>query len=268
METMSLGYALLAVQRSLLGEVTPELRAVVVDINRDEEVLFIRCYYDKEVSEKQIDLWQCAMMESDVGTCMLDGEVKRLDYPQEIPLRGQYAYYRKEPVPLVPVKKQVVVQVQREWVDFPEKIGVFVSPIPDDRMETQRGVRHNTKSRCCIVPGIPSTFTIDAFPLAYAMLSMQKALIRIIVKELIAIVVDLINETLYVRFYYEGKVSCEIIEDWEYAMTQAWADLGPEYILDGKIEQMIFPTPIPSRGRLAYNRKEEQRDIPCWPITA
>jgi hypothetical protein len=51
-------------------------------------------------SEKLIDLWQCAITEASVALgpdCVLDDGVERLDYPKKIPLRGRYAYLRKEP---------------------------------------------------------------------------------------------------------------------------------------------------------------------------
>jgi hypothetical protein len=268
METMSLGYALLAVQAALLGVVTPALRAVVVDLNQEDELLFIRFYYHGSVSEKLIDLWQCAMGESDVGACMLDGSVERMDYPQEIPFRGRYAYRRKEPVlPDVANPSNVIVQVQRELVDFQEIIGIFVSPVLDARVETQWGIIHYAKDGCHIVPAKSQAYTIDIVPLAYAMLSMQRALLGIVTKELITVIVNVSHEWLYIRFYYEGAVSCDVLEEWECAMTETWADLGSEYVLDGKIEQIAYPTPIPFHGRHAYRRKEKYRDA-HWPIVS
>jgi hypothetical protein len=95
----SIEYALLAVQRALLDTITPELRAVVVDFSQKNKSLYIRFYYDRKVSEKLIDLWQCAITEASAAfnaDYSLDDGVERLDYPQKIPLRGQYAYLRKE----------------------------------------------------------------------------------------------------------------------------------------------------------------------------
>lgn len=91
--------ALLATQKALLDVVTPELRAVIVDLDNNNHVFYIRFYYDGEVSEKLVDLWQCAITEASAGLdpdYTLDDGVKRVDYPQKIPFRGRYAYSRKE----------------------------------------------------------------------------------------------------------------------------------------------------------------------------
>jgi len=99
MTVKSMGYVLLAVQSALVGMVTPELRAVVVDFCQEEQLLYIRFYYDGQVSEELIKLWKCAISAAHANLrldCRLDGEVERVDYPQEPPFRGRYAYFRKE----------------------------------------------------------------------------------------------------------------------------------------------------------------------------
>ncbi len=99
METFSIAYALLSVQRALLEAVTPELRAVVVDVCEEENLFYVHFYYHGAVDEKLIDLWECAITESsaDFGPdSILDAGIERLDYPQKIPFRGRYAYLRHE----------------------------------------------------------------------------------------------------------------------------------------------------------------------------
>jgi hypothetical protein len=94
-----LGNALLCTQRALLRAVTPQLRAVVVDLDNDEIVFYIRFYYDREVSDEEIDLWQCAITEASAGLDPiydLDNDIIRLDFPEKIPAKGRYAYLRKE----------------------------------------------------------------------------------------------------------------------------------------------------------------------------
>src|SRR5579863_9053632 len=126
LKVFSIGYALLSVQRALLDAVTPELRAVVVDVCKESDWLYIRCYYDGDVSEKLIDLWECAITEAsaDFGPdCVLDDGVERLDYPEKIPLRGRYAYLRKESS-VFAIKKmsRSSANVTREIVDFQKKV--------------------------------------------------------------------------------------------------------------------------------------------------
>ena len=99
MEIFSMGYALLAMQGALLQAVTPELRAVVVDVDKDKQLLYIHFYYDGQVSEELIELWWCTITEASAdldADCLLDAAVERLDYPTKIPFRGRYAYLRKE----------------------------------------------------------------------------------------------------------------------------------------------------------------------------
>src|SRR5262249_28787185 len=96
---MEIALALLSTQSALLQNVTPELRAVIVDIDEEEKIFYIRFYYDGPVSEDIIELWQCAITEASAGidpNYGLDEGVERLDYPAKIPFRGRCAYLRKE----------------------------------------------------------------------------------------------------------------------------------------------------------------------------
>lgn len=96
---MSVGYALLSMQHALLGKVTPELRAVVIDFEKeDHPLLYVRFYYDGEIPQTLCDLWNFSIeaAKSDFGNCLLDAAVERIDFPQSYPFRGRYAYLRKE----------------------------------------------------------------------------------------------------------------------------------------------------------------------------
>ncbi len=96
---MSIGYALLAVQHAMLGVVTPDLRAVVVDFDKEEPLLYIRFYYSGKVSDKMVSLWESTIKEASVNFgsgCPLDSNVERIDYPGTFPFRGRFAYVRKE----------------------------------------------------------------------------------------------------------------------------------------------------------------------------
>lgn len=220
MDTFSIGYALLAVQSALLEVIVPELRAVVVDLSNETQILYIRFYYDGEVSEKLIDLWECAITEAsaDLGPdCGVDDGVERLDYPKEVPPRGRYAYLRKEP--LLPSSDKLLAE---------------------------------------IIPARPPSHKIEIFPVAYALLAVQRALIGKVTPQLRAIVVDVPKEKnlLYVHLYYDGEVGEEIIDLWESSVTEVSADLGLGYVLDVGVDRLDYPQRMPFRGRLAYLRKE------------
>jgi hypothetical protein len=262
MEIISIGYALLAVQSALLREVTPELRAVMVDICEESELFYIRFYYDGEVSEKQIDFWECAITEASAGLgpdCGLDGQVERLDYPEKIPFRGRYAYLRKEvnllPNPFLAGLSPII---QREIVDFKENIGFFVSPVDTERVPTSWGVIHYAPDGCHIIPAKSEKYKISIFPLAYALLALQRGMLGVVTPELRSVIADIDqeNQLLYIRFFYDGDVPYENIDEWECAISESIADLGPEYSLDAKVERIDYPKEMPFRGRYAYFRKE------------
>ncbi len=215
METFSIEYALLSVQSALLNVVTPELRAVVVDVCKENTLLYIRFYYDGKCSEELIDLWQCSITEAsaDFGPdTVLDDGVERLDYPKPIPCRGRCAYRRKE---------------TDVWDIYP-----------------------NANSSACL--------GIEVYSVAYALLEVQKALLDVITAELRAVVVDVCKEErlLYIHIYYDGEVSKDLIDLWQYAIVKASADFGPDCVLDVGIERLDGSQKFPFRGRLAYWSKE------------
>ncbi len=261
MEIFSVEYALLAVQNALLDVVTPELRAVIVDICKEADQFYLHFYYDGEVSEKLIDLWQCATTEAsaDLGPdCLLDDGVERLDYPQEIPIRGRYAYLRREPnQPARWYSSKTSIFIKREIVDFKEKIGIFVNPVSLEIVDTSWGVIHYGKDGSHIIPAKPTSYNIEIFPLAYVLLSIQRAILGTVTPELRAIVADVdeANKMLYIRFYYDGDFSTQVLDEWECVMTEITADCT-DYALDEGIEKLPYPQKISFRGRYAYLRKE------------
>ena len=128
-----------------------------------------------------------------------------------------------------------------------------------------------------IVPARPNTYTI-AFPQAYALLSMQRALLGIVTPELSAVIVDVdqsdSHNLLYLRFYYEENISTQTFDEWESAITECIADMGPNYLVDAAIEGLPWSQDIPVRGDYAYltERKEmalrqhRQKRIRSWKL--
>jgi hypothetical protein len=98
MERFSAEYVLLAIQSALLGEVTPALRAVFVDVDSEQETFYSCFYQDGEMTEQRIEALECVVTEAsaDLGHCLIERRITRLDYPQLIPIRGYCAYMRRE----------------------------------------------------------------------------------------------------------------------------------------------------------------------------
>lgn len=97
-EFSELEYALICMQNALLGAIVPELRAVTVDIDVETKTLFYFFFYDGEISDKLFDLASVASAEASahMSAYFVDDNIIRLDFPQKIPVRGSYAYLRKE----------------------------------------------------------------------------------------------------------------------------------------------------------------------------
>jgi hypothetical protein len=262
-EIFSIGYALLSVQSALLQVVTPELRAVVVDICKEDWLFYIHFYYEGEASEKLIDLWECAITEASAALgpdCVLNAGVARLDYPQQIPLHGRFAYLREEPISLTGGLPGVASIISNEIIDFRDKVGVFISPVSEEKLDTTWGIVHTANGRRSIVPAKPPEYKIAIFPLAYALLALQRALLGVVTPDLRAVIADIRQEErlLYIRFYYDQDVSRETLEKWEYAITKSIADVGSDYLTDASIEKLVYPQTIPFCGRYAYLRKEDR----------
>ena len=269
METFSLGYALLSTQGALLDAITPSLRAVVVDVCKDSQWLYLHFYYDGEASEKEIDLWQCAITEASAHLgpdCDLDNEVTRWDYPKVIPSRGRYAYFRKEsslPLPMMGSENSSSI-ISREIAPLKKEIDRFIDPISGETINTSWGVIHHTIEEDHLIPLKPPTYPIDTFPIAYALLAVQHAFLQKITPELRAIVVDVNqeNKLLYIHCYYHGEVPTSLLGLWELGLTEASAALGSDYTWDLGAHRLDTPQPIPFRGRYAHLRYEGEHSCP------
>ncbi|MES2345803.1 MAG: hypothetical protein V4494_07700 [Chlamydiota bacterium] len=89
--------AILSLNRGLLGEVAPSLRAA--KIKWDDEMIYLYFYYDGEISEEDRESAECVATEviadfSDYNK--LDVNIIRWDYPQTIPMIGETVYLRRD----------------------------------------------------------------------------------------------------------------------------------------------------------------------------
>ncbi len=97
--SIDIAYALLATQRALLGEVTPNLRAVSIDLQPNSKSGKICFYYHGKISEDDYDIVTCAITEITAAFPIgynFEENIERLDSPTKIQVKGRLAYLRKE----------------------------------------------------------------------------------------------------------------------------------------------------------------------------
>jgi hypothetical protein len=91
---------LLSLQNALGGSVTPQLRAVTVDIDMKNHELLPCFFYDGEITEEISDLYSVLLTEIDTNTAenyFCREKILKLASPEKIPIRGKLAYLRYEP---------------------------------------------------------------------------------------------------------------------------------------------------------------------------
>lgn len=94
-------YTLLSLQGALINAVTPQLRAVMVDIDPVNHEWLPCFFYDGELTEELLMLTSCILVEVETNTVKryyCRETILRLDFPEKIPIRGKLAFLRKEPI--------------------------------------------------------------------------------------------------------------------------------------------------------------------------
>jgi hypothetical protein len=93
-------------------------------------------------------------------------------------------------------------------------------------------------------------------PLAYAKLSLQRALLGAVTPTLRAVSVDVDEKAkkLFISFFYDGEITDDIFDIASTAIAEV--DVPGYYELDECFERLDFPEKIPVRGQLVYLRKE------------
>lgn len=250
--------ALLSIQGALLDAVTPELRAVIINTSEDRSLLYIRLYYDGEVSEETIELWNCACTETTAalrGNFFPDESIERLDYPAAITFPGRYAYLRKEGE----TKDIIDGFVSRKFMDSNNIIGNFIHPVTEESVPTTVSILHETENGKITIPAKPAAISFETEPIiAYGLIAVQRALLGVVTPELRFVIVDATKQdhSFYVAMYYDKEVTKDTLALWELAISKASADLGPQYALHAIIARLDCPQKPPFRGSYAYIRKE------------
>ncbi|HEU5218533.1 MAG TPA: hypothetical protein VFU23_07730 [Gemmatimonadales bacterium] len=90
---------LAAIQKALLGEVTPNLRAVTVTY--DDESIHFEAYFDGAIGQderKSMSQVEAGLREQFPQAHRITHQVMRMDAPSAIPKDRIWVYYRKEPL--------------------------------------------------------------------------------------------------------------------------------------------------------------------------
>lgn len=91
---------MLALLDALLGKVTPELRRVTIDVDKDTKQLYFYFFYDGEISEENLMLADSVIQKASATFLgySINKAITRLDYPHRIPdvgTRCPYARYEE-----------------------------------------------------------------------------------------------------------------------------------------------------------------------------
>ncbi len=88
---------LLAIQQAMLGEIGPNLRAVILKYHGS--TLEFECYFDGEISNEDSESMSCVETELIAflpENILVRHTVHRLDAPSQIPKKAVWVYYRRE----------------------------------------------------------------------------------------------------------------------------------------------------------------------------
>jgi hypothetical protein len=85
-------------QSALLNTISPQLRAVSVDIDGVKQEIATFFYYNGEVTDELFDMASLASTEAvSLSGYFVRDHILRLDFPEQIPVQGRFAFLRKEP---------------------------------------------------------------------------------------------------------------------------------------------------------------------------
>lgn len=256
----SIEYALLAMQNALIGEINPNLRAVIVDIDKQRKLYYMRFYVDGSSSKQQIEDISCIMTEASAAlTFNVNEDFERLDYPRDIPERGRLAYLRKEPI--TNWQSLQVFQpkiVNREIRFTPTCNNIYKGITKPSKCFTKYSIIQTIDCISYIFPARPTECNIEINYEAYAVLSLQKSLLGKVIPELRAVITEVKEGSnhVFVRFFYDTPLIQEMLLEWEEALSEVMADFGEGFTFDMSLVLLPYPNPIPFQGRCVYLKKE------------
>lgn len=229
---------------SLLGEITPNLRAVTVNIDVSKLAYWIVLFYDGAIDEtlredalNAIDEFMEDLENDLFATCRLNilfnnisEEITRLDYPKIIPVQGRLAYLRKEPKFCLDHAIEPLFKYDRDV-----NIGQMTTTLE------------------------PKIF-LEKYELSlrrYMRLIAQEALLGEVTPNLRAIAIDW-SETdnyIYLFFYYDSEITEVEKQDVSIIVQKTAVGFCGQTKIIEKIIQIKSTAPIPKHRELVYLRK-------------
>jgi hypothetical protein len=227
----------LSVQRGLWCHVSADLRAVCTKC--EGKLITVIFYYDGEITEEKHGLAEDSL-DDVLSDFHVDREgndmdfytpILQIDYPQKLPLVGEWVYYRYEP----------------QWL-----------------IETKGTMESNTDIR--VYKNLESQKYVN-YVNPYLYLSVQNAMLGKVLPDLRIARVYTEGKKIGLLFYYQGKITEEkrelvgrIVEELRRERWRDEHDEGAEFVID--IRRLDYPQLPTVIGETLYRRYEPDPEKP------
>jgi hypothetical protein len=205
--------AVMELAGSLLGAITPCLRAAIVNLDLKRQLYVYFFYYDGPIDSQTEELLREAASEAAIYW-LYETYFIRLDFPTPIPAKGILVYLRKE-LGFIPPKVQLLPR--------------------------------NSKTH----------------PISYLTYCLGQGLLGRVIPSLRRVLIDIDENEKKMSFYffYDEKISEEILTLSREAIAIAKTAFPDDYKSTETIEYIPFPEPCPSVGtNMVYERNEHLFD--------
>ena len=217
---------MLSVQRGLWGNASLNLRAVCADC--DNKKIYVDFFYDGEISEEDHELYE-SVLDDIYSDYSIETEFYmpsiRLDYPQKIPLRGRWVYYRYEDILKIPVERNS------------DLFKSHIAHLSDKESELTR--------------------------MSVLKLSVGDALLGHVTPNLRGVCVNVDENKMYVNFYFDGEISKLDQELFDLSVSRFMEEFKATKVeFDIQMIRLDFPLKPPWIGGWVYKRSEDTSQYP------
>lgn len=223
-----------SIQRSLIGDVFPSLRAVTGGFSG--KLFRVYGYVDGPVTEKIEEDWGCATASCGWGDIpefsnyppgfQDETRLIRCDYPAELDCLDAWAFYRHEQ-------------------DSDSKSQCFAEQLAHMRQLPRQE---------------------DWTPLSDLLLSTQHALLGNIVPSMRAVTVGFRDDAIRIISYFDGSLTEQCKEAWSNIVTRLDKDMGEHYRVDAFCFRCDYPSSMGFLDWWSYLRMEEPPANVCTQI--